>query len=113
MRSSMFLFSILSLAVILGFASMAVFIIRDRSFDDYDTVPKRKHPKIMDGKVKIGIVGDSWVADNKLDQSVLDAMSASGVQAEVVSSGEPGAVSRQIYRNLISESTSRILPDIS
>ena len=41
MRSSMFLFSILSLAVILGFASIAVFIIRDRSFDDYDTVPKK------------------------------------------------------------------------
>ena len=67
--------------------------------------PKRIDLKIMDGKVKIGIVGDSWVADNKLDQAVLDAMSASGVQAEVVSSGEPGAVSRQIYRNLISEST--------
>ncbi len=67
--------------------------------------PKIMILEITDGKVKIGIVGDSWVAGKKLDQSVLDAMSASGVQAEVVSSGEPGAVSRQIYRNLISEST--------
>jgi len=96
----------ISLFTILGLVFISLYIARDRALDACINVAKRDRPEDWAAKVKIGIIGDSWVTDQKLDQSVSGAMSASGIQAEVVSSGQPGAVTRQVYRNLTSEKIS-------
>lgn len=63
------------------------------------------------------MIGDSWVAGKKLDHAIEESMIASGIPAEVVSSGHPGAKSRQIYRDLLNSkqsdpySSSKILMD--
>jgi hypothetical protein len=92
------------IAMLLCITSVVTYIARDRSFDAYANIPQRSTPEDRwAANVKIGIIGDSWVSGQKLDQAVLDAMSSSGIHAEVVSSGHPGAKSRQVYRDLISK----------
>jgi len=103
MRSFMFLLFVISLVAMFGVVCVAKFIAKDRSFDTCANIAKRDATENWATKVKIGIIGDSWVTDQKLDKAVLNAMLVSGIQAEVVSSGQPGAVSRQVYRNLTSE----------
>lgn len=51
-------------------------------------------------KISIAIIGDSWVAGNKIDHHLLQSLSDLGMDASVVSSGHPGAKSRLIYRNM-------------
>jgi len=84
------------------FISVVTYIARDRSFDACTNIPHRSTPEDWAANIKIGIIGDSWVSQ-KLEQAVLDAMLASGIHAVVVSSGHPGATSRQVYRDLIAE----------
>lgn len=106
MRDHMLFLFVILLIAMLGVVFVLTYIAGDRSFDTCANIAKRDAPKNWATKVKIGIIGDSWVADQKLDQAVLGTMLVSGIQAEVVSSGQPGAVSRQIYRNLTSEDIS-------
>ena len=63
----------------------------------------RVAPSDQDESVKIGVIGDSWVAGQKLDLAIKQTMTVSGVKTEIVSSGHPGAKSRQIYRDLFLE----------
>ena len=79
-----------------------IYIQRDRSFDAPPQIAQRNTPKDWAAHVKIGIIGDSWVAGGKLDQAIRDVMLDSGVSAEIVSSGHPGARSRQIYQDMLS-----------
>lgn len=51
--------------------------------------------------MKIAVIGDSWVAGEKLDASIEDSLLKNGIVADVLSYGHPGAKSRQIYRDLI------------
>lgn len=96
------LYFVLLLAV-LGVVFITAFVVDERSFDVCTNTEQRGMPKERSSRLKIGIIGDSWVVDQQLDQAVLDGMLDAGIQAEVVSSGQPGATSRQIYRNLTSD----------
>ena len=82
---------------------VATYIYRESSFDDYVTVPERQLPLDWLSHLKVGIIGDSWVAGRKLDEPLRQRLSELGLQAEVVSSGHPGAKSRQIYRDLFAD----------
>ncbi len=84
----------------------AVYIQRDVSFDKAYHVETRTRPYNWAEHIKIGVIGDSWVASQKLDHSIAESMMVSGIPAEVVSSGHPGAKSRQIYRNLLNNNQS-------
>lgn len=83
-----------------------VYIIEDTSFDHPNSIQKRAVPDNWAKHIKIGVIGDSWVAGEKLDRAILESMLASGIPAEVVSSGHPGAKSRQIYRDLLNNKQS-------
>ena len=54
---------------------------------------------------KIGLVGDSWVSDNKLDYQIEETLNSLNVQVDIISSGHPGAKSKSILKNLISDET--------
>ena len=106
MKKGILLKRILIVTVILGvfsFGFVALYIAKDRSFDDMPSLPKRSVPENWSAHIKIGIIGDSWVTGEKLDQFVEEPLLTLGIPTEVVSSGQPGAKSRQIYRNLLAD----------
>jgi lysophospholipase L1-like esterase len=91
-------------AVCIGTA-IGVFIKVDRSFDQLPHITHRAIPLNWATNIKIGVIGDSWVSGKKLDGSIAEGLRNAGIEAEVVSSGQPGANSRRIYRNMfLSES---------
>ena len=89
------------------FGSLIIYIVRDRSFDAPANLPQHSTPDDWDTSIKIGIIGDSWVHGQTLDQAILDSLSTLEISVEIVSSGHPGAKSRQIYRNLLLDKTER------
>ena len=48
----------------------------------------------------IGIIGDSWVARQKLDSLLQNELSKIGLSYRIISSGQTGARSKAIYQNL-------------
>jgi hypothetical protein len=84
-------------------AAVARFIARDRAFDSMPTLPRRDRPVDSTKTIKIGIIGESWAAGQKTDLSLRNALAAVGMEVEVVSSGQPGATTRLIYRNLLAD----------
>lgn len=79
----------------------AAYIRKDLSLDQPQVIPLRPRPGNWADHIKVGVVGDSWVAGRKLDQAIEQSLLSLGLSAEVISSGHPGAKSRQIYRNLL------------
>ena len=94
---------LISLIFILGLTAVIAFVVYDRSFDSCTDITQIATQKRLKASIKIAVIGDSWVTDKKLDQAISDTMLKNGTKAEVVSSGQPGAVSRQVYRNLTSD----------
>jgi hypothetical protein len=80
-----------------------LYIKKDRSFDAMPNLPERSVPENWSEHVKIGIIGNSWVAGKKLDQPLKNALLNLEISAEIISSGQPGAKSRLIYRNLLAD----------
>ena len=96
------------LVILLGSVlGIILYIAMDRSFDDCIETTNKCKSKQFSKKIKVGIIGDSWVTDNKLEQAILSEMSLSGINAAVVSSGQPGAVTRQVFRNLTAENITK------
>ena len=73
----------------------AAYIRQARAFDSFHapTVGPCARPGLQ-----VRLVGDSWVAGRKLDQSLIDAAAPRAV--ELQSHGFPGATSRDVYRRL-------------
>jgi len=96
---------LIGIAVIglIGVLLCAAYIQQDTSLDRLSDISIRTAPSGWAEHIKIGVIGDSWVAGNKLDQAIEQTMTTSGFKTEVVSSGHPGAKSRQIYRDLFLE----------
>jgi len=55
--------------------------------------------------LRVGIIGDSWVAGKKLDAFLLDEFKVKGVNSMITSSGHVGAKSKLIYQNIFKDST--------
>lgn len=53
--------------------------------------------------LQIGIIGDSWVVRQNLDSLLKKKLLDRGVQAEIYSSGNPGAKTKKIYENLFKD----------
>lgn len=51
----------------------------------------------------IGIIGDSWVSDCKLDSLIHKELLNKGLKNRILSSGHPGARTKIIYQNLFKE----------
>ncbi|MBO0590885.1 SGNH/GDSL hydrolase family protein [Cellulophaga sp. E16_2] len=54
-------------------------------------------------ELKIGIIGDSWVAGEKLDSLLNTNLSKNGIEAKIMSSGHSGAKSKLIYKNMFED----------
>lgn len=89
---------------LIGFILCAVYIHKNTSLDSLAEIPARATSNGPPGQLKIGVIGDSWVAGQKLDSAIEQTVTDSGFETVVLSSGHPGAKSRQIYRNLFLES---------
>lgn len=97
---------ILSYVVITGLLAILIVVTIYIKIDtEFDTLPNQTQFTVKKNNqiIEIGIIGDSWVAGNKLDKSIYDSLKAAGINANVTSSGHPGAKSRQIFRNLFSD----------
>ncbi|MFW5657800.1 MAG: SGNH/GDSL hydrolase family protein [Bacteroidota bacterium] len=57
-----------------------------------------------DASLTIGIIGDSWVSGNMLDSFLSDHLQKHNLDANILSSGHPGAKTKLIYQNLYKES---------
>ena len=88
---------------LIGLIFSAVYIQNDTSLDSFQEVTAQTTSRELPEQIKIGVIGDSWVAGQKLDIAIEETMIGSGFQTEIISSGHPGAKSRQIYRNLFLE----------
>lgn len=86
---------------------LAAYVFSEHSFEDYVSIPTRQRPLDWSSHVKIGIIGDSWVEGKDLDVSVRKLLAAKGLNAEVVSMGHSGVKSRQLYRDLLADSTTQ------
>lgn len=53
--------------------------------------------------LKIGIIGDSWVARNKIDSILKIRLLEDSIKCKIISSGHPGARSKLIYQNLFKD----------
>lgn len=56
-----------------------------------------------DTTLTIGIIGDSWVAGDKLDSLLFNGLFEKGFENKIISSGHPGAKSKLIYQNLFED----------
>ena len=53
--------------------------------------------------IKVGVIGDSWVSYKHLDSSIIGSLKSLGVNADIISFGHPGAKSKNIFLDMISE----------
>ena len=88
-------------ATVLAIGFVTNFIRRDRALDALPDHPVAlKARALSPNTLDVGVVGDSWVSKHKLDAPLMHSFDQIGLSATVNSSGQPGAKSRQIYRNL-------------
>jgi lysophospholipase L1-like esterase len=90
-------------AGLVGLILCAVYIQSDTLLDSPQIVTTQTASSELHDQIQIGVIGDSWVAGQKLDRPIEQTIAASGLKTVVLSSGHPGAKSRQIYRNLFLE----------
>lgn len=98
----------ISVSVLIIVLILIAYIMKERHMDapQITQQDQQKPPSLnQSSNIKIGIIGDSWVSGKKLDQSISDELKSSGINAEIISFGHPGAKSKQIYEDLISDST--------
>lgn len=91
---------VILLAAIASTVPVLLYTRNDRTFDILPNLPQRSLSDSWAEHIKVAVIGDSWVAGQKLDQAIHDSLEGAGIDAEVVSSGHPGAKSRQILRDL-------------
>lgn len=60
---------------------------------------KKSLPDDWNSTLKVGIIGDSWVAGEKLDEPLKMWLAEHQIHVDVISSGQSGAKSRQVARN--------------
>ena len=93
---------IILLLVALGSTGFISFCIYARHFLDSELLLKR-NPSAREGTLRIALIGDSWIAGEKLDQPIIDEMSKLGWTIQLSSFGHPGARTKRIYQNLFKE----------
>lgn len=110
MQRKVKIFSILSIvALSIGVILATTYIYKERRFFT-SNAESVKAATINDTSKhsSIGIIGDSWVADKKLETYIKKTYNNQGKQINVISSGHPGAKSKKILENLLSTDASNV-----
>lgn len=94
--------------IVISIATVTVYIVQDRkmiSVNDNKAVagPFTAITNDNSSKINIGLIGDSWVADQKLDKYIEAELESKAIHVKVISYGHPGAKSNQIYTNLMNK----------
>jgi len=69
-------------------------------------LPMYSVSKAKDSVLTIGIIGDSWVFEKKLDSFLKSDLLKNTVNARIISCGHPGAKTKIIYQNLFADNLS-------
>lgn len=88
--------------ILIPFLIFASWYFYDR-FSYADPLPLYKITKEKNARITIGIIGDSWVFEKKLDSLLCNNLFKSSVEARIFSAGHPGAKTKIIYQNLFAE----------
>jgi lysophospholipase L1-like esterase len=100
--------------ILLGALSIGLaytlFIRPERQFYSIPVAVPTTPPADWSQEIRIGVVGDSWVASAKLDSFLTETLAQEGLVVEVDSFGMRGAKSYQIVANLLADEpdTSRL-----
>ena len=94
--------------IIIGIFSFLLVIIIAiyiyKRFDLVSDIPFYSPSKLKNPILTIGIIGDSWATFKKLDHLLHQELLNNGFQNTIVSSGQSGAKTRLIYKNLFKDS---------
>lgn len=82
----------------IGMITVALYVYNDRQFINY--TPHHSDPPTLMDITAIGLVGDSWVAGEKLDSAIEDSLASKGIALDIISYGYPGYRSSQILQEL-------------
>ena len=90
--------------IAIGIISVFVIIFAWYLIDRFSYENKQSYYQVnginQDTVLTIGIIGDSWVAGQKLDNLLHQELLKNGLDNRIISSGHPGAKSKLIYQNL-------------
>lgn len=81
-----------------GIIAITLYVYNDRQFIDYD--PDNVVPSATADISAIGLIGDSWVAGQKLDSTLENSLASRGLLLDVISHGYPNYRSSQILQEL-------------
>ena len=84
------------------FVAFAWYLINRFSYATKQTYYQINDKK-QDTTLTVGIIGDSWVAGQKLDSLLHQELLKNGIENRIISSGHPGAKSKLIYQNLFKD----------
>ena len=90
---------LLLIGIILSCVIFLAFCIYSRKFQNSPGIKERRH-STREGNPRIAIIGDSWIAGNKLDPHIAQFLNQKGWSVELDSFGDPGAITKRIYQNL-------------
>ncbi len=82
-------------------AAGTTYVYFDTSLDHWGDLALSPRNDPRPERIKIGVIGDSWVSGHRLDGFIREAVQAHGIPVEVVSGGLPGAKTRRICRELL------------
>ncbi|MGD1978379.1 MAG: hypothetical protein PVJ98_03230 [Akkermansiaceae bacterium] len=94
--------TLLLIAVMLPSSAFLAFCAHSRWFSKENPLEEREHNS-REGKPRIALIGDSWIAGDGLDPHVLEFFNERGWDIHLDSFGHPGARSKKIYQNLFEQ----------
>ncbi|PWU66587.1 SGNH/GDSL hydrolase family protein [Gracilibacillus dipsosauri] len=101
-RKHIIITSLLLLAII-PLISIFIYITNDREMVTVAQSQTETFSFANDNEINIAVVGDSWVANEKLDQYIKSELEKSNIDSEIISYGYPGRKTKDIYQKITSE----------
>lgn len=113
MKSKFFKKTFVSLVILVVTSVILItsYIYKDRkmvTLEDSLTVSIRSNQANQTiSNSKIGLIGDSWVANKDLEKAIENALASLGNDIDIISFGHPGARSKDVLNNLMSNTSSQ------
>ncbi|MCK9607043.1 MAG: SGNH/GDSL hydrolase family protein [Methylomonas sp.] len=96
-----FISLVLFIALVFSIIWFVNFWLKSREFSTEYQVSTRYFSNVRNSNnIKVALIGDSWVAEKKLDDFLALHLSKRGWNTEIISFGQKGARSKFIYQNL-------------
>ena len=97
--------------IAIGIISLFTIVFAWYLFDRFSYANKQSYYQVntinQDTVLTIGIIGDSWVARQKLDDFLHKELLKNGFDNRIISSGHPSAKSKLIYQNIFKNNSDK------